>query len=430
MYQERRCLTKNRILPNGIRVVSRKFPEYNSVSVGIWVQTGSVNEEPEESGLSHFLEHMAFRGTERYDQYRITDLIDEIGGQINAFTTKEHTCFLAKVRTADLSIAIDVLAQLVTAPVLAEEHIELEKSVVLDEIAMYQDDPEDLVYEAAYQTAIRNYLPILGTANAITSFHREQLKAFYQRYYCGSNIVISIAGSFADADLDLIAERFQGVPHGVSRRERQPELLSASVHHSKELEQAQILILFPTMGRRGKYLYDLFALSHLLGSGHSSRLFKTLRGEHGLVYSISTDLELYTDQGFFEISFSTTEDKLAQTLDLIADEIRRLKEFGVSASEAGAARSHMTGSTILSLDGSQRYMEFLGHSAVTGMTLDVDEILASIDRIDEERINRLARELFAMQPTFASVGGFDTEQAERYRRNFMERISKGVSHEN
>ena len=388
-------------LPNGIRVITETMPHVRSVSVGIWIACGARHEPQEQNGISHFLEHMVFQGTERRTAEEIARSVDSIGGNLDAFTAKELVSFNTKVLDEHLPTAFDVLADLVLRPLFREQDIEKEKGVVIEELKMETDSPEYLVHELFSGRFWKNHplgKPILGTRKTIQGFSRPVLESFFHDTYSPANLIITAAGNVRHPALLELAEREFGnlKDHG-----RRPAAAMPSPHphlllkSKKALEQVHLCLGVPCYPVGHELRYACYILNTLLGGGMSSRLFQNIREKRGLAYSVFSELNLFRDIGCLLISAGTSLAAAAQVVQLILEEFRRFKNEPVTVEELRRAKDQLKGSLMLSLESTSSRMANLARQELYfGRFFDLDEMLAGIEAVTAEDLARISREFF------------------------------------
>jgi len=388
-------------LPNGLVVVTEKMPHVRSVSVGVWLGTGSRGESPECNGIAHFIEHMVFKGTERHTAEEIAQSVDSVGGMLDAFTAKEMTCFNAKVLDEHLPIAFDMLSDLVLRPRFDEDDIAKEKQVVLEEIKMDEDNPEYLIHELFTQNFWRGHplgRPILGTPETVSQFSRDALLQCFRSWYAPNNIVITAAGNLEHSRLvDLVSREFGGVSRaGASAAQTTPRTHAAvEQRHKSELEQVHIVLGVPSYPLAHERRYAASLLNIILGGGMSSRLFQNIRERQGLAYAIGSDLSPYTDSGVLSVYAGTSRESAAQLIQSVVEEFRRIRQEPVSAEELRRAKDHLKGSMMLSLESTSARMSNLARQAMYfNRFVSLDEMLASIEIVTREEVLTIARDFF------------------------------------
>ncbi len=384
-------------LPNGLVVVTERMPHVRSVSVGIWVGTGSRGESPESNGIAHFIEHMVFKGTERRTAEEIAQSMDSLGGMLDAFTAKEMTCFNAKVLDEHLPVAFDVLSDLVLRPRFDEADIAKEKQVVLEEIKMDEDNPESVIHEMFTQNFWRGHplgLPILGTPDTVPQFSRDTLLECFHSWYAPNNIVITAAGNLEHTRLvDMAVSAFGGAARAAPVQAHTAPQTHASLEqrHKQELEQVHIVLGVPSYPLAHERRYAASLLNIILGGGMSSRLFQNIRERQGLAYAIFSDVSPYTDSGVLSVYAGTSRETTEQLIRCVVEEFRRIKHEPVSAEELRRAKDHLKGSMMLSLESTSARISNLARQAMYfNRFLSLDEMLASIEIVTREEVLAIA----------------------------------------
>jgi predicted Zn-dependent peptidase len=391
------------VLGNGIKVITEEIPYLHSVSIGIWVTLGSRDEQPDENGISHFIEHLLFKGTERRTAFDIAKEIDSVGGTLNAFTGREYTCFYAKVIDKNLPLAIDLLSDIFLHSLMDEKDIEKERMVILQEINMVEDTPDDYIHDLFNRTCWGDHplgFPICGTAERVRSFGRDQIRHFFKTHYQSDRIIICAAGGLRHNEVvDLVEATFGRIPKSNQSRERvKPLSISATKVSRRDLEQVHFCL-----GARGlHYNHSLrfasYVLNTILGGGMSSRLFQEIRENRGLAYSVYSYLPTYIDTGLFVVYAGTNESSLKEVLQLILKEFNRLKKEPLKNGELEIAREHLKGNLLLSLESSDNLMTRLAKNEIYFESYQtVESILRSIDEVDEEMVKTLAWHIFDEQ---------------------------------
>ncbi|AEF17311.1 MULTISPECIES: M16 family metallopeptidase [Thermoanaerobacterium] len=395
---------------NDVNVVAYKMPYVNSVYIGIWIKVGSRYENKENNGISHFIEHMVFKGSKNRSAKDIAEEIDNIGGQLNGFTGKESTCFYVKVYNSYIEKAVDVLFDMVFNPLFKSEDIEKEKNVVLEEINMNNDSPEDVAYDMlANLTWKGNPLsyPVLGYEDTVKSFDRDTIVKFYRENYFKDNIVISIAGNFDDSIFDIISRKtlyINSCNNAISLDK--PDWNKGIVLKSKEYEQVNICISMPGINYSFDSIYTLSIVSNAFGGGMSSRLFQKIREEEGLVYSIYSYPSTYIDTGAFTIFASTAPENLKSVYELIIEEILKVKNDGFSEFEVNKFREQLKISILMDMDSISSRMSSIGKSLLfLKKVYTVNDIVDKIDSITYDDVNNLAKKIFNIEQLGISVVG-------------------------
>jgi predicted Zn-dependent peptidase len=388
-------------LPNGVVIVTEKMPHVRSVSVGIWLASGSRAESSERNGIAHFIEHMVFKGTRKRTAEQIAQSVDSVGGMLDAFTAKEMTCFNAKVLDEHLPVAVDVLSDLVLRPRFDAEDIAKEKQVVLEEIKMEEDNPEYLIHELFTQNFWRGHplgMPILGTPETVSQFSRGSVSECFEEWYAPNHVVITAAGNLEHARLvDLVAREFDGAARSATAARPAPPDTHACVEQrdKKELEQVHIVLGVPSYPLAHERRYAASLLNVILGGGMSSRLFQNIRERQGLAYAIESDLSPYTDSGVLSVYAGTSRESAAQLIRSVSEEFRNVRGDGVSIEELRRAKDHLKGSMMLSLESTSSRMSNLARQAMyLHRFISLDEMLASIEAVTREEVHAIARDFF------------------------------------
>lgn len=389
------------ILSNGIRVVTEKIPHVKSVAIGVWVETGSRYENKENNGTSHFIEHMLFKGTENRTAKEIAESIDDIGGQLNAFTSKECTCFYVKVLDNHLSIAVDVLSDMLLNSKFEEEEIVKEKSVVIEEINMYDDSPEDVVHDLLTKTIFDGNslaFPILGDLKSVKNLNRKQIVDFFMSHYIPQNTVISIAGNFDTKEIRKLLEaqfghwNTEGI---VSEIEDTPKLIQRLRSKGKETEQLHLCLGLEGVSQGSDELYSLLVLNNVFGGSMSSRLFQRVREERGLAYSIFSYPSSYKNTGIFTIYAGLNANQFLNVTELILDDIKEIKKMYLNQTEIFKSKEQLKGNYILGLESTSSRMTSLGKAELLfGKTYSPKEILHKIDAVTLDSIKDVTDKVF------------------------------------
>lgn len=412
------------VLDNGIRVVTERIPTLKSVTIGVWVNTGSRDEQPPQAGYSHFIEHMFFKGTHRRSAAEISREIDALGGEMNAFTTRETTTYYVKVLDQHLGRALGLLSDLFHHSRFEPKEIEKEKQVVLEEIRMVQDDPEDLVQELhTGQVLGRHPLgrSILGRKETIRVLRRQDLLHYIDTHYDPAQTVVAIAGNFEQKKLDAMAARYfakgRVAKAGYVSGRRPPEVYGGLLTKKKSLEQVHLCLGLKGVAAGHKDRYALYALNTVLGGSVSSRLFQEVREKRGLAYSIYSFLSGYSDGGTITIYAATRPKEVDRVVDLVCREITRIGRQGIQQEELTRAKNQMKGSLMLSLESSNSRMSKLAKDELTyGKRTSLDEMLAHIDRVGEEHVFNAARQFFRLDALgITGLGPFAAGSLHAYR---------------
>lgn len=410
-------------LENGIRVIGEPMPHYRSVSMGVWVDAGSVCENEAEAGASHFIEHMLFKGTERRTAAEIAAEMDAIGGNLNAFTAKECTCFYAKVLDEHLPRAADMLADLLRNSKFDEADIEREKGVVCEEILMTEDSPEDMAHETLCALLYENTplaKPILGTQESVRSFTRETLMDYMGRHYMPNNIVISCAGHFErEALMDALNRYFAGGGMG-ERSPRKVSTLSGGHRFravEKDIEQVHLCLGFPGFALDEDGQYALFVLNNALGGSMSSRLFQSIREARGLAYSVYSYPSSYTETGYFALYAGTGEGTAEQVTALILEELEKLRKNGLTKEEFIRSKEQLKGSYMLGQESTSARSNAIGKmELLRGRVYSEEEIMQRIERITMDDVQAILPKVLDENAMCASAVGRVEDIAEKLQK--------------
>ncbi|MGI6778010.1 MAG: M16 family metallopeptidase [Acetivibrionales bacterium] len=403
---------KKTTLDNGIRVVTEKIPYVRSVSVGIWVGTGSRNENKKNNGISHFIEHMLFKGTTNRSAKEIAQSIDNIGGQLNAFTGKECTCYYTKTLDSHIDIAVEILADMFFNSTFDTKDIEIEKRVILEEIDMYEDSPEELVHDVLSKTVWRgNSLsyPILGTEKCLGIIDAEMIREYLHSNYTPDNCVISVAGNFDNENLTSLLNKYFRNWQPEQRRKsplRKAEFFSDIAIKEKDIEQVHMCIAFDGIEHGSEYLYPLLAINSILGGGMSSSLFQKIREEKGLVYSIFSYPSSYKNAGLFTVYAGMNPENLAEVVRLIMQEIESLANNGIGEDELIKCREQLIGNYMLGLESTSARMNHIGKSELLlGRIYSPEQVIQKIQDIDLDDIRTVIDRVFDFNKVSFSLVG-------------------------
>ena len=384
-------------LPNGVRLACEHMDGVRSAAVGIWVGVGSRCEKRGEEGSAHFIEHMLFKGTANSDAASLASRMDAIGGQINAFTSRESTCFYARVLDTHLNEACDILTEMFFDSLFAENDVANELGVVLEEIDMYRDTPEDLVVEQLLRKVFPGSLgrPVLGRPAALEAMTGASLRAFKEREYSPERIVVSLCGSFTDADVSRLEDRFSAMGPGQPGKYRKTVYTPSVVLKRKATEQDHFCLTWPGLPEGHEERFAWQVLSMVLGGGMSSRLFQTIREKHGLCYSISSFTASFADTGIFGISTAVGRESEEKALSLVRQEIDRLLDSGITPQELSRSREQIKSGVVLSMESTSARMNRLGSAMLyQGRCLTADEIIERYNAVTAEDVLALARRTF------------------------------------
>lgn len=419
-------LVKRTVLPGGLRVVSEAVPGSRSVALGFWVGVGSRDESPKAAGASHFLEHLLFKGTARRGPFEIAAAIEEVGGDLNAFTTKECTCYHARVLADDMPLAVDVLGDMITTCRIDPVDVDSERGVVLEEIAMNEDDYVDVAHQnlsSRLYGSSRLADPVIGTVSSLQQMTRSTVWRHYRKHYRPSDIVVAAAGAVDHAHLVREVRRVTGawVTDPAATPTPARSLRTASARHrsvpgceviSRPTEQAHIMIGVPGYARTDDRRWPLAVLDVALGTGMSSRLFQEVREKRGLVYSVHTFRSGYSDAGMFGIYAGTMPDKADTTVDVVQAVLADAAANGMTDDEVARAKGQLRGASVLESEDPGSRMSRLGEAEVlSGQLLSLDDVVEEIDKVTPEAVAAVARELLTKPQTLAVVGPYDTDRS-------------------
>ena len=400
------------VLPNGLTIISEEMPHIRSVSAGVWIRTGSRHEAPEVNGISHFAEHMVFKGTTSRTAEMIARQVDSFGGNLDAFTAKECVCFNVKVLDEHLSDAMDVLSDLVLNPSFNDVDVKKERGVIMEEIKMDEDNPDYLVHEIFVQSFWKDHplgRPILGTRDTVRKFGPELLFDYYRERFQAGNIVVAAAGNLRHDDfLELVMAKFAHMPMAsIEFRDVAPKpIAKISMRNKKSLEQVQLCIGVPSYSISHGKRYSSFILNTLLGGGMSSRLFQNIREKQGLVYSIFSELNPYRDTGCLAVYAGTSKESAPRVVQSVLREFRDLKEVPVSTEELVRAKAQLKGSLMLSLESSMARMSNLARQEMYyDRFYGMNEITDRIEAVQAEDVQKVAQEFFVGDQIAVTVLG-------------------------
>jgi predicted Zn-dependent peptidase len=412
-------------LPSGLRVLTETMPGVLSATLGIWVGVGSRDETPELSGSSHFLEHLLFKGTKTRSALEIATAMDAVGGEMNAFTAKEHTCYYANVLASDLPMAVALLSDLVTEACNTAADLESERTVVLEEIAMRDDEPSDAVHDLFAETLFGDTSlgrSVLGSVESIEGLTRDDVDGWYRGRYVIPSIVVTAAGRVEHQQvLDLVTaafgQRLSGDARPAPLRVGEPAPSAPARPTgliSRRTEQTHLLLGTPGMGRLDDRRYTAAVLDAAVGGGMSSRLFQEIREKRGLVYSVGSSLSHYAGAGSFSVYAGCAKKRVPEVLRLVREELSRVAADGLTPGEVARSKGQLKGALVLGLEDTGSRMSRLGKSELSyGEYQSVREVLARLDSVDEEQVRAVATELFAQDMCLAVVGPYAESDLDR-----------------
>jgi len=395
-------------LESGLRVATDAMSTVETASVGAWIGTGTRDETADVNGISHVLEHMAFKGTERRDAQRIVEEIEAVGGHLNAYTAREHTAFYAKVLKDDAALAVDIIADILQHAVMDPDELAREQDVIVQEINQAHDTPDDIIFDHFQETAYPGQAigrPVLGTAELVRAMDPDRLLRYMRAHYGARNMVFAAAGRIDhERIVDLAGDAFVDLPAPVNGTREQARYVGGRFREARDLEQVHLLLGLEGVAYEDPDFHAAGVFSTLLGGGMSSRLFQEVREKRGLAYSIYSYLSSYTDGGVLGVYAGTSRDDVAALAPLIMDEVAKVAD-GVGADEAARARAQVKASVLMARESTSSRSEQLARQLmVYGRPLGVDEIVAKIDAVDEAAISGVARRFMASPPTVAGLG--------------------------
>jgi predicted Zn-dependent peptidase len=405
---------------NGITVVTESIPGIRSVAVGCWVDAGTRDERPNEAGAAHFLEHLLFKGSERLSARDISETFDQIGAQSNAFTSKEYTCFWARLLDSDLDTGLDLLAEMLQWPAFRPAEIDSERLVVIEEINMNEDDPSDVAVEAFVESLFGNHAlerPVLGTRESIREMSPEDIAGFWRRRYGSGSSVVAVAGNAEHHQVvDLVDKYFGEWTEEDASHELAPPAITPRVNVvNRETEQTHIVYGGESINRTDDGRYADSVMHHILGGGMSSRLFQKIREERGLAYAVQSFSMPFAETGAWAVYAGTTPATAHTVFEIIVEEVDKIASEGVSAEELDRAKGHMRGSLALSMEDTNTRMIRIGRSEIVGLPyLSLDERLAKIEAISLDDITEIAQRNLMGPRVIGAVGPFESADFERY----------------
>ena len=408
-------------LPGGLRVVTEHVPGVHSASVGVWVGVGSRDEGPSVAGAAHFLEHLLFKATPTRTAVQIAQAVDAVGGELNAFTAKEHTCYYAHVLDADLDLAVDLVSDVVLNGVCAPEDVELERDVVLEEIAMRDDDPEDAIGDVFLSTLFGRHpvgLPVVGTVDSVSKMTRAQLHSFHMRRYTPERMVVAVAGNVDHEDVVSMVRQYFGsrlrrgqsaVPprKGAGRVSGRPTLTMGT----RDAEQTHMTIGVRAPGRHWKHRWALAVLNTAIGGGLSSRLFQQVREERGLAYTVYSSVDTFAETGALSVYTACLPERFSEVVTVVTDVLQTVARDGITADECRIAKGSMRGGLVLGLEDSGSRMNRIGRSELNfGEHRSIDHTLAKIDDVTLDEVNAVARRVLAGPYGAAVLGPYQSKR--------------------
>lgn len=389
---------KKTILSNGIRVVSESHPQSRAVSLGVWVLTGTRDEEKNQYGISHFLEHMVFKGTRRRTAYQIAKSLEALGGDLNAYTTKEYTCYHSLVLSDHWTKSLDVLSDLVSNMQFGRKDFLLEKNVILQEIASGEDNLEEMIYDIFFEKVYAGHslaTPILGTPESIQKMNQKNIIEYYKNNYTGSQLIVSAAGNIDHQELVEAIEKKLGNKKKIRKKDlrKSPKWNVVKTAIEKPSEQMHILLGFPTASFKDKFRFEAFILNTLLGGGMTSKLYQSVREKKGLVYTIHSSLNTFTDSGSVLIYAAADKKNVKKVVQIISKELRRIRKEGVSQHELDLYKTQVIGSILLGSDDIENRMTSIGvNEMVFEKYKSVEDVINEINNITKKSVNTFIKD--------------------------------------
>ena len=399
------------VLPNGLRLLTERMPHVRSVSIGVWLARGSRHEPLEQSGIAHFVEHMLFKGTTTRSAEDIAQTIDSIGGQMDAFTAKEYASYYIKVLDEHLPLAVDVLSDIVRRPAFSENDVDREKKVVLEEIKMVEDTPDDLVHELFTESFWEGHplgRPILGTKETVEALTVEGVRHYFDGVYTAPNLIIAAVGNIEHQQVrDIVERAFGSVPtESWQLSEAPPRVVPRTIIRNKELEQSHICLGTSSYQQDHKDRYSSYVLNTVLGGSMSSRLFQNVREKRGLAYAVFSGLSAYRDAGSMTIYAGCANHAIGELIDVVVVELRRMKDEPLPESELRRAKDHLKGSLMLNLESTSSRMSHLARQEIYfDRQFGLDETLEGVELVSTDDVLRVARDLLRDGALAATVLG-------------------------
>lgn len=410
-------------LPSGMRVVTETMPDVRSVTVGCWIGVGSRDERDPVAGASHFLEHLLFKGTRKRTAQQIAEVVDAVGGDLNAFTSKEYTCFYAHTLDRDLPLAVDVLGDMVTSATIRTSDVDAERDVVLEEIRMHVDTPDDLVHSVFSETLFGAHplgREVLGSEQSIGAMRREQVHRYFKRHYVSANLVVVAVGNVAHADVvrEAAAAFADLAPIGRPTVHRRPPTMTAApaaALRARPTEQSHVVLGGPGIPRTDARRFAVNVLNQALGGGMASRLFQEVRERRGLAYSVYSYPSMHVDSGTFAVYAGTAPRRTRTLLDVLRAELDLARTGGLTDGELERAKGHLAGSIVLALEDTGSRMSRIGKALVSGLELlSLDDTIAAVESVTQDDVAEVSDLLLSGPFTLALVGPHADEDASGY----------------
>ena len=405
--------SKKFVLPNGIRVLTEEIPSLRSVAMGIMVGVGSGNEVPKEAGISHYIEHMMFKGTKKRSAYEIAHALDAVGGKINAYTSKEVTMYHAVVLDKHIDTQIDVLCDIVLNSIYDPKEMETEKGVILEEIKMYEDTPDELIHDYFTEQILHGHplgQPTIGFAETVKAVKRDDILDYRKRFYSPKNIIISIAGAIPPNVVDKLKPYYDGFEgQAIAHKQPQPQMKGGLALKKKKTEQTHLCLGAKGPSQLDEDRYPFAVLENILGGSMSSRLFQEVREKRGLVYAIYATASPFRDFGVAYAYAGTSKENMPQVIDLILEQYRKLKKEGITKEEMARGKEYFKGTMVLGLESTSSRMGWMARSEFYyDRVITIEEVFDKIDRVTNDDIIRLANQYFRDEYlTLAVIGDLE-----------------------
>ncbi|MFV0626447.1 MAG: M16 family metallopeptidase [Alphaproteobacteria bacterium] len=414
-------------LRNGLRIISSNRPSFETVSIGLWIKTGSACETPDINGISHFLEHMVFKGTKNHTALQISEEIEDVGGQTNAYTSREFTSFYAKMLKEDAEIALDILAEFITAPTFPDDEISKEREVVVQEIKQTIDTPDDIIFDYFQECAFQDQpigFSILGPSELIRSFDAKTLRSYIKNNYAAENIVVCAVGNIEHKNfVKMVEKRMSDLQEKISFKTA-PQIYTGGYKIDKrDIEQVHMTLGFNGCDYNDENYYTIMLLANILGGETSSRLFQEIREKRGLVYTIYSFANAHTQSGLFGIYAGTSKEELKELIPVVCEEIKKLIKEKATEKELNRAKTQFKAGMLMTLESSSSTSEVLARQMLLfNRVLPTEEMVANLDKVTLEDIQKTAQKVFSSAPTFCLVG--DLDESYPYWEKLQECLAK------
>lgn len=415
---------KKTVLSNGVRVVTEQHSQSKSVSIGVWVLTGTRDEAPEDVGLSHFVEHLVFKGTKTRNAYQIAKSLESLGGDLNAYTTREYTNYHCLVLKEDWKTGLEVLADLVCNMKISKKDFELEKKVILQEIAMSDDTPEDIIYDYLFEGAYGNHplgRQILGQSETISRMTQKKVFEFYKHFYQGSNLIISAAGSVDHDQFVIECQKFfkTSKKYQPNTQRRAPRWKPYRKVIEKDMEQAHILMGLPATSFHDEYRFEAFILNSLLGGGMTSRLYQAVREKQGLAYTVFSGLNTNVDSGNITIYAGTDTQNVKRVVNIIADEVLKIKKQGLRTSDLSLFKTQVRGQLLMGSEDIENRMSSLGvNEMIFEGYRSVEQVIKEVEKVSEKSMKDYLRQHFDLSKMAVVLMGPDLKKQEQWIKDY------------